>query len=169
MANITQERLKELLQYDPQTGHFYWRVRTTNRIHVGDLAGTFRDPKRDGYRRIKVEGRLYYAHRLAWLYVHGEWPKGEIDHKGLDPERNHMQNLRPATRSQQVANSRKRAMSKNPFKGVDFHKGRKKPWHARLTKDYRCMCLGYYATAEEAHEAYFRAAQIHFGDFAHRG
>lgn len=74
---ITAERLRELLEYDEDTGVFKRKARTSNRISIGDIAGSS-DAK--GYVCIRVGGKTYKAHRLAWLYVYGEWPTGEIDH-----------------------------------------------------------------------------------------
>lgn len=163
---LTAERLREVLHYEPATGVFTWRMRLSNRIRVGSEAGTYRHLSRDRYRRIMVDGHLHYVHRLAWLYVHGEWPVGEIDHARRAEDDNSVSHLRLATRSQQMANSRKRVGSKTPYKGVAFHKGRPRPWQARIRKDYVVKSLGYFATPEEAHAAYFAAAKELFGEFA---
>src|ERR1700761_9727377 len=97
---ITQDRLKELLTYDPATGIFRWLVaRGGNR--VGDRAGCFDESL--GYRKIRVDGKLYYAHQLAWLYVHGVFVK-EIDHRNMKGDDCWIDNLRPATRGQNTAN-----------------------------------------------------------------
>ena len=75
--SLTAERLREVLDYDPDTGVFTRKVRTASSVKVGDVAGSLNGK---GYIRIRVDGRLYFAHRLAWLYVHGEWPVDQVDH-----------------------------------------------------------------------------------------
>jgi hypothetical protein len=72
---LTQARLRELLQYDPVTGVFRWRAGR----YIGRVAGCSADGNHNRYARIRVDGRMYYAHRLSWLYVHGTWP-AVIDH-----------------------------------------------------------------------------------------
>ena len=73
---LTQERLKEVLHYDPETGIFMWLVAPNGRIRVGMEAGS----SHDGYIGIKVDRILYKAHRLAWFYMTGEWPANDVDH-----------------------------------------------------------------------------------------
>src|SRR6202035_4009666 len=86
---LTAERLREFIHYDPLTGVFTWLVlpvcrgprfvgRGPNQVRVGGIAGCV--SKSNGYRRIKIGGHPYCAHRLAWLYMTGTWPKDEIDH-----------------------------------------------------------------------------------------
>ena len=110
---LTQERLKEVLHYDPETGIFAWQVQT-GRSRLDSPAGYTR---RDGYRQIKVDKRVYLAHRLAWLFMMGAWPSEEVDHINCNKVDNRWTNLRPATRGQNNANSRARR-SKSGIKGV---------------------------------------------------
>ena len=96
---LTQERLKELLEYDPETGFFTRLIgRSGPRARSGDVAGC---DNGQGYIRIYVDGRPYKGHRLAWFYVHGAWPR-EIDHINGDKSDNKLANLRPATRSRRA-------------------------------------------------------------------
>ena len=83
--------MKDLLNYDPDTGDFTWKVSTSNRVRVGQVAGTLRH---DGYIRIKVNGKLYLAHRLAWFFVYGVWPVEFLDHIDQDKSNNRINNLR---------------------------------------------------------------------------
>ena len=93
MKTLTAARLRELLQYDPETGVFTRLVKTSNGIKVGDVAGTA-DAR--GYILIRVDGWLHLAHRLAWLHMTCEWPKGMIDHINGVRDDNRWSNLRRA-------------------------------------------------------------------------
>ncbi|HAS0888998.1 TPA: HNH endonuclease, partial [Enterobacter cloacae subsp. cloacae] len=98
---LTQNRLKEVLRYDPLTGVFYWLNPTAYCMHPGDVAG-FVDYT--GYAYIKVDRVKYSAHRLAWLYVHGSMPEEQIDHVNNNRSDNRISNLRLASRSQNMMN-----------------------------------------------------------------
>lgn len=158
---ITQEKLKELLEYDPETGVFTRKVRTANAIKVGDIAGCINNM---GYITISVLGRPMLAHRLAWLYVYGEIPPGNLDHADRRKTNNAIGNLRLCNQSQNTANSPARRGNRSGYKGVSFHSKRKK-WRARITLDYKEKILGYFDTPEEAHRAYCKAAVLAFGEF----
>ena len=159
---LTRARLTSLLAYDQTTGHFAWRVATNGRVKVGQRAGS---PNRDGYIQIKIDRRLYGAHRLAWFYVYGAWPVEEIDHRNGRRADNSLSNLREATRAQQMANLKRPRTNTSGFKGVSFHKKRRR-WRAYIAVDGRPRHLGYFDTAEAAHAAYAAAAAEQFGEFA---
>lgn len=149
--HLTPEQLRATLNYDPQTGVFTRRIRTSNRIKVGDVAGST-DSK--GYRQIRVGGRLHLAHRLAWLHVHGDWPASELDHVNGERDDNRIANLREVSREANMQN-RHRAIGSAGLLGVTPRKhGR---YEARITVNGVAHCLGYFATAEDAHDAYQRA------------
>jgi len=158
---LTQARLKEVLDYDPDTGVFIWKERISIRITVGSVAGWLQS----GYLRTRIDGVFYYQHRLAWLWVHGVWPPEQIDHKDMNRENNRIANLRLATKSQNGANARVRSHSKNGLKGIIWDKQRGR-WRARIRHDGRVFHLGDFHTALEAHNAYVSKAQELFGDFA---
>ena len=101
---LTIERLREVLNYDPITGIFTWKKSVSNRIKVGEVAG---HPKCGGgrYHGIRIDSRLYLAHRLAWFYVHGKWPSDLVDHKDRNGLNNAIDNLREASQSHNLANS----------------------------------------------------------------
>lgn len=112
---LTQERLKELVTYDENTGEFRWKVATAHRIKVGDLAGCYDG---EGYRRIKVEGKPYLVHRLAWLYTYGTFPVKDIDHINGIKHDNSLINLRVATRSENQRNTKTRSTNSTGIKGL---------------------------------------------------
>lgn len=161
---LTAERLRELLDYDPVTGIFRWRV-SLRRGLAGAIAGTVR---RDGYRKITILRTQHYSHRLAWLYVYGGWPADEIDHKDNTPGHDWIDNLRPATRPQQSANSVLHADNQTGLKGVSYEP-RTGKWQARIRINGVQRHIGYFATAEAAHAAYAAGAHASFGDFANDG
>jgi hypothetical protein len=159
MANLTAERLKELYSYDRETGLF---TRLTSRN--GSLAGSVCNRvSAEGYVVFSVDGRPYKAHRLAWLYETGAWPKFQIDHKDGCRSNNRINNLREASGSQNKANEKLRKDNSSGFKGAKPHYGGK--WQARIGINGKRVSLGYYATAAEAHEAYLAAARREFGEF----
>jgi hypothetical protein len=163
VADLTQARLKELLEYDPDTGVFRWRTsRPHSRIKAGDVAG--RLDKTDGYVRIGIDKTRYRAHRLAWLYVYGTLPP-LLDYKDLNWENNRISNLRVATRAQDQANITKKTHNTSGLKGVFFH-NKTKRWYAKICHNRRQIRLGYFVEKEDAYAAYKKAAAALFGEFA---
>jgi hypothetical protein len=154
------DTLRSLLHYDSNTGVFTPRV--GRRGVRGD--GALGRADGAGYVRFMVHGRQYLAHRLAWLYVHGEWPTGEIDHIDGDRGNNRIYNLREATRSQNCANRRKGSDSLP--KGVQRNAGK---FQAVITVRGERRCLGTYRSPEEAHAAYCSAARKEFGPYHRAG
>jgi hypothetical protein len=157
---LTVERLRDVLDYNPFTGWFVWRLARSDRR--GARAGS---PDHHGYVCIKIDGQLYKAHRLAWLYIHGRWPLAEIDHKNGRTDDNRLRNLREAKRGQNQANARTYSSNKIGLKGVHFHAKARK-WVARVQKDGMRQHLGLFSTAELAHAAYRSAAARLHGEFA---
>lgn len=161
MTAPTQDHLKSILHYDPDSGQFVWLKACPQRGKVaGTIVGTNDDLQ---YRQIEIDGRAYKAHRLAWLYMTGEWPDDHVDHKDRDGLNNRWNNLREATRSQNKANGKCYASSSVGLKGVSRH-GR--GWRARVSKDGRRVGLGVFDTPEQAHAAYVAAAINLHGEFA---
>jgi hypothetical protein len=118
-----------------------------------------------GYWRICLYDVRYPAHRLAWLYSYGVWPREEIDHINGEKSDNRLTNLRLATHSENRANAGPQKNNSSGYKGVGFNKKTGK-WRATIRKDRRPISLGYFATAEEAHSAYKGAAVRLFGPYA---
>lgn len=151
-TNLTAERLRECLHYDPQTGVFKWRMRI-GRGRIGKIAGITTARR---YIRIGVLGCEYMAHRLAWLYVHGAWPHAEIDHIDGDPANNALANLREASRPENLQNLKK-ANPRNKTGLIGAHRRSNGRYRSHLQSGGRIICLGSFATAEEAHKAYVEA------------
>ena len=158
-TGLTAERLRELLDYDPATGIFRWRVAPARCVQAGAIAGYV---GAKGYRRVMIGGRNYQAHRLAWLYVHGQWPPGELDHEDRSPDRNAVENLRPATQSQNGANQKRASNNTSGYKGVSRLNGK---WRAQVKVNGRMRYIGCYDTPEDAHAAYCKIAAEVFGEF----
>lgn len=163
--SIPLDVVRNLLSYDPEEGIFRWRTTGKGRR----MDGTVGEVTGNGYLRVTIRGKKYLAHRLAWFYVHGEWPNGDVDHANLDKMDNRIDNLRIATPAQNMANTRTFSHNKSGFKGVrlrtDHHK-RRKPYEATIYVAGKPKYLGTYATPEEAHAAYVVAANENFGEFA---
>lgn len=157
---ITADRLRELLSYDPITGVFRWRADRQPGRKSGDIAG---GPTPGGYWHIGVDLHRYLAHRLAWLYVTGEWPTKHLDHKDLDGRNNAFSNLRQATDTQNRGNTRKRSDSTRRHKGVQRNHQK---WCAIIRVGGQRHYLGTFLTQEEAHAAYCEAAAKYHGEFA---
>lgn len=152
---LTQEYLKEVLHYDPETGIFTWRSSGKGR-KLGRPAGALH--KKLGSVQLFVGGRLYYAHRLAWLYMTGSWPREHIDHIDGDPSNNRWVNLREATNAENLQNQRhaRKDNLSSGLLGVTWHKqGRK--FMAQISVDEKRIYLGLHETAQEAHQAYLKA------------
>jgi len=162
-AILTAERLRELLHYDPDTGIFTRRVRTSTSTRVGEVAGTVRGT--GGYRCVPVDGKRYAEHRLAWFYVYGRWPTEQIDHINGIRIDNRIVNLRDASGSMNRENQRA-ARSDNRSSGilgVCYCKLHKK-WKASIRVKGVLKHIKYCATAEEARDAYIRAKRaLHEG------
>jgi hypothetical protein len=156
---ITADYLRRVLHYDPATGLFTWRERLSNRIAVGQVAGS---RHRYGHIQIRVDGQIYKAQRLAWLYMTGEWPDHCVRHDNHDEADNRWSNLRHVTRSGLLVNGiRDRAM--NLPRGV-CKPHDKRRFKAEIKIDGRSKHLGYFDTAGDAHQAYLTAARALYGD-----
>lgn len=171
---LTHERLTQALDYDPEAGIFLWAENGHGRRKIGDVAGNL-DKTEDKLDRwiVGIEGRQYFAHRLAWFYVYGEWPKGLIDHRDRNALNNRIGNLREATNAQNRANSRTNKDNVSGLKGVSLSPYRtsetKRPYWASITINGKPKHLGSFETAEKAHEAYLLAAKAAVGEFANGG
>lgn len=159
---LTQSQLKELIEFNSQTGEFTWRVASPPHAQIGDRAGCF-DSK--GYWKIGVDGKVYLAHRLAFLYVYGRWPDGPLDHKNRNPASCQITDLREATPGQNSANKKLSRANTSGFKGVSINRKRNK-YKTTIGFRRKHTHLGYYNTAREAALAYDYVATRVFGVFA---
>jgi len=121
---LTQERLKHLLHYNPDTVVFTWLSKPSRRINSGSIAGRIKPKK--GYVEIGISGRIYLAHRLAWLYIYGTWPKEQVDHINGIRNDNRIKNLRLATTSQNQWNKKMQKNNTSGIKGVSWDNQRGK-------------------------------------------
>jgi hypothetical protein len=147
---ITQDDVTELLNYDQDTGIFTWKKKRRGVVKDRPL-GT---DNGFGYLRITVLGKSYYAHRLAWLYVHGSMPKDQIDHINGIKSDNRIVNLRSVsgiTNAQNKLNPNSRSASK--ILGVSWHKKAKK-WQAHICIYKQRKYLGLFSNIEDAEKAY---------------
>jgi hypothetical protein len=146
MPALTQEKLKELLSYDPETGVFRWEVRKCQKVRVGSIAG-YQEGR--GYTQIMIDGKNHRAHRLAWLYVYGYFPETDLDHKDKNKSNNKINNLREASRQCNMRNVGNFKHNKSGVKGVylDYHKNK---WVAQVTIENKQFYLGSYEDFDEA-------------------
>jgi hypothetical protein len=147
---LTQQRLQEMLHYDTFTGDFTWNV-TTKRRKAGDKAGTIDN---NGYQKISVDKKLYYAHRLAWLYVNGEFPSQIIDHINGNPSDNRIENLRNVSSSENAQN-RSKASTRNATGFLGVFKKPSGRYSFQISVKGKFHRGKEFDTAEEAYEAYF--------------
>ena len=158
-STLTAEWLRDNVAYEPETGTFLWKKRGFGRV-IGRALGTTVWP---GYIVLKLRNTVHYAHRVAWLYAHGEWPDGQIDHIDGDKSNNAISNLRVATPAQNSARKRnKRSLS--PSRGVFPHGV---GFVARIHHAGKRHYLGYFPTAAAAKAAYEAKAKELHGEFAY--
>jgi hypothetical protein len=157
---ITQEYLKSILSYDPETGIFIWKI-SKGRVKENDIAGNIH---KNGYVNIKIDGLMYRSHRIAWIYIHGNLPNNEIDHINGIKNDNRIINLRQANHSENQKNCEKYKTNKSGFKGVSWDKSSNK-WTAQAQLNGKKYNLGRFVMVEQAAEAYKDFAIKHHGDF----
>lgn len=157
---ITHRELKEELRYEPDTGLFFWVKKAQGRRVLAPAGHTCKD----GYVHIYIFGKLYRAHRLAWMYVHGEFPKVFIDHANGNTSDNRLCNLREADTSQNSHNAKTASNNKSGYKGVSFNKSSGK-YIAQCNVNNIHHYLGLFKTAHDASAAYEAFASKHHKDF----
>jgi len=155
---ITKEYLNELFEY--RDGELYWKIPTKGHS-VGMLAGSVNKLK---YRAIKINSKLYKAHRLIYLMFNGELPK-MIDHIDNNPSNNRIENLRPANTSLNRQNAKINKNNTSGVKGVswDSQAGR---WKARIWSNKKTHTIGLFNTIAEAEKVVKSARERLHMDFA---
>ncbi|MFC0666224.1 HNH endonuclease [Azotobacter chroococcum] len=161
---LESSRLRELFDYNAETGVFIRKVRTTNNVKVGQVAGCIRP---DGYLGIYVDNQSYQAHRLAWLYVHGRWPDGQIDHINGIRTDNRIANLRDVSHVENGRNQRLARNNTSGVNGIHWFKRRNK-WRVEITVDRKKRHIGYFENLEDAVAAR-KAAEQSFGFHENHG
>ena len=162
--SLTQEYLKEALDYDPETGIFRWKERPRHHFKKSAKSNAYKtwnsrwsgkecgrlDTK--GYLYVSINYKHYRQHRLAWLYMTGEWPAAQIDHINHMRLDNRFKNLRVVTNTENGRNSR---LSKNNTSGISGVRWRKdiKKWSARIMVNKKEISLGSFSSKQEAIEA----------------
>lgn len=150
---ITQSELKKLLHYDPETGIFI-------RIKSKSIAGYYSN----GYKKLKIKGKEYFCHRVAWLYMTGNMPKDCIDHINRIKDDNRFVNLRECTRQQNNLNVSLKANNKSGYKGVSWSKTSKK-WKATGYLNKKSIHLGFFENPNDAYKEYKKFINTHHKDF----
>lgn len=154
IREIDSRAMIDLLSYDQKTGEFRWSVNATKRVAL-KRAGAY---DKHGCLNIKINGRSYMAHRIAWFFSYGKWPDGLIDHINGNPSDNRIQNLRDVTASVNQQNQRNAAKrNKTGLLGV-CPKGSK--WRAQIVLGGKKVHIGMYPTPEDAHRAYISVKRL---------
>ena len=157
---ITQLELKEVLNYDQDTGIFTW-LQSKSRVKAKTIAGS---KQKYGHLAVKINNKNYYLHRLAWLYMYGKFPNNMIDHINGIPDDNKIKNLRDVTNTVNQHNQKNaHANSCSGLLGASWNK-RNKAWKAQIKHQGEVIYLGLYETAKSAHDAYIKAKrELHIG------
>lgn len=164
MSELTQRKLKDILDYYPETGIFRWKIVKANNIHIGDIAGTIRT---DGYIAIKIDYKLYKAHRLALLYMTSHFPTDQVDHRNHIREDNRFVNLRETTNKENGKNHKMKCNNTSGITGVDWHRNVKK-WRARIMVDDKDIHLGHFININDAAAAR-KVAESKYGFHSNHG
>lgn len=163
----SQELLKEWFSYED--GQLFWKV-SRGRVRAGSLAGT-NSTNQDGkvYRKIRVNGSQFLAHRLIWTLLKGPIEDFKvIDHRNGDTTDNRIENLRVCSSTQNAQNIHKGRGRHSSYKGVSFSAKQGK-FVAQIRVDGVSIWLGSFESEEEAYKAYCEASSKHFGEFANHG
>jgi hypothetical protein len=157
---LTAETIRTSVSYDPETGLFtrVWRKRSTGQRKIMGWADKL------GYIHIRVNNRLHLAHRMAWLWVYGEWPASNLDHINGNPSDNRICNLRLCNQSQNIGNSKIQRVNSSIRKGVSWDKNRKL-FRSYITVNKKAIHVGRFSSQEEAIAARIAAERFYFGEF----
>lgn len=158
MTAITHKRLLEVLNYDAESGVFTWKVKASKNTVIGEEAGSWRTEAKDRPIRIRIDGKSFRAHRLAWFYVNGAWPNGLIDHINGNCHDNRLCNLRDVTQSVNQQNLKKaKKTNKIGLLGVNSENNK---YRAKICINRKSHDLGLFKSPSDAHQAYLKAKRI---------
>jgi len=160
---ITEDVLKSRLNYDKDTGIFTF-IKSAGSRKKGDIAGSLNV---NGYINIKINKKFYKAHRLAWLYVYGEMPNGDIDHLNHIRTDNRIENLRVVDKHTNMKNQKRNTKNKSGVAGVYWH-NKQKLWHSYITLSYKRIHLGSFTEFSEAVKAR-KNAELKYGFHKNHG
>lgn len=161
---MESSRLRELLDYNPETGLFKWRV-SRGTASAGSIAGSKGE---EGYICIGIDGSIYKAHRLAWLYSHGVLPDEQIDHENCIRDDNRLTNLRIATPKGNADNASKRSDNKSGVKGVSWKASHSK-WVAQASHMGKVKHLGIFEDLEDAKRVVMEFREKNHKEFVNHG
>lgn len=153
---VNADVVRELFSYSTESGVVLRKISTNNRAKPGEIVGCIRP---DGYLCTSIGGKLYQIHRLAWLYAHGSWPEGQIDHINGNRSDNRLSNLRDVCHVDNGRNQKLCSTNKSGINGVHWFASRGK-WRATITVNGKSLHLGYFNTVAEASEARKAADEI---------
>lgn len=161
---LTHERLLSVLHYDPETGIFTWISPASQRVKQGDVAGSISE---SGYRRIRIDGEMYRASHLVWLYVHGRWPRSaRMDHKDGNTLNDRLSNLRMASASTNSINSKPKKKASDTKPGVERRdRSGVVTYRARIKWAGKLQHLGTFSTEDDAYAAYVEAKKVLHREF----
>lgn len=155
-STLTAQRVRELLDYDQHSGRLTWRTKPNRRIMIGSQAGRV---THHGYIVVRLDGRNYQAHRIAWLHVHGVWPTHEVDHINGKRSDNRLSNLRDVDHARNLQN--RRGADRDSTSGVLGASPRGSRFLAQRRINGKHIYLGMHATAADANAAYLAAKKTH--------
>lgn len=161
---LTQKRLKEVLDYDAETGSFTRKINIGKRYKAGEIAGTI---NHHGYRVIMVDGQQYQSHRLAFLYINEEFPKNSIDHINQIKTDNRISNLRSVKHQENCKNQPIRSNNTSGVTGVCYNKKSNK-WQAQIKLTDKQLNLGSFTNKDEAIKVR-QEAEVKFGYYPNHG
>ena len=160
---LTQQYVQKVLDYDPNAGIFTWKQAPRHSPQlVNQQAGTL---TRQGTRRLQINGRNYYCHQLAFLFMTGKWPKGEVDHINHKPDDNRWTNLRESNSHQNSCNRRKQRNNTSGYNGVSWHKGKQK-FETKIQVNGKTLHPGSFKRIDFAAWMYDLVALKYHGEFA---
>lgn len=148
--DLTADYVRSILDYMPETGELVWRVAKAHNVRVGAIAGNLNST---GYMQVSVDGRRYCVHRLVWLIHHSHWPENQLDHINGTTTDNRIENLRKASRAENMQNKASARNSSSRFVGVNWCAKRGK-WRAQIMLNGKKKHLGHFHKEEDAADAY---------------